>query len=275
MTHGQSQVKLLTINQFADVCYSTPRTLRFYEQKDLIKPYKIGRFNSYRYYHPSQARDFFKLKLLQNFQINLKDIKLLVRKNKTQGLLSKKLLALRNEIQEKEKQLRFLENIHTLLFDQASFDKAIKLENFGPYLLFCMTVSRGDYHQIGSYLENLWSVAKKLKLKFLNQDLTFYFDYQYTPKGGPIELAIICKNPSKILPPLPSGYYFRKFPKQKVLIFTFTGPYSYLSLAHQRFDEYINQTGTKVKGSVFEQYLDNPTNQSCEYQYVTKIYYPF
>ena len=57
MTQGQSQVnpstssgltlsqveesKRLAIKEFAQICRTTPRTLRFYEQKGLFKPFKI------------------------------------------------------------------------------------------------------------------------------------------------------------------------------------------------------------------------------------------
>lgn len=52
----------------------SPRTLRFYEQKGLFKPIKIDSNSKYRFYDPKQARDFLKIKLLQNFHLSLKQI---------------------------------------------------------------------------------------------------------------------------------------------------------------------------------------------------------
>ena len=108
MTHGQSQVNLstssrqghLTIKQFAEVCRTTPRTLRFYEKKGLFKPAVIDAFTKYRSYHPRQAREFLKIKLLQNFHVPLKQIKTSFAEN---TLLSR-LKILKEEIAEKEKE---------------------------------------------------------------------------------------------------------------------------------------------------------------------------
>lgn len=43
---------LLSIHEFAHVCRTTPRTLRFYAQKGLFKPIKIDQNNKYRFYDP-------------------------------------------------------------------------------------------------------------------------------------------------------------------------------------------------------------------------------
>ena len=74
MTQRQSQVNLLTINKFAKMCRTTPRTLRLYEKKGLLKPAYIDTYNSYRYYKVSQVEDFQKIRLLKNFHVPLREI---------------------------------------------------------------------------------------------------------------------------------------------------------------------------------------------------------
>ena len=141
MTQGQSQVNLLTIKQFAEVCRTTPRTLRFYEKKGLFKPAVIDAFNKYRFYHPSQAREFLKIKLLQNFHVPLKQIKA----NSVETTLLNRLKILKEEIAEKEKEYKFLKRIKALLNDD--FNKIFKEIYFGPYRLFCFKVENGQYQK--------------------------------------------------------------------------------------------------------------------------------
>ena len=117
---------LLTIHQFAQVCRTTPRTLRFYEQKGLFRPARVDPSNKYRFYDPKQARDFLKIRLLQNFHIPLKQIEQEIAssvrlsltgrndKNSAEGYLQKRLNELREEIREKEKEYRFLKKIKSL-----------------------------------------------------------------------------------------------------------------------------------------------------------------
>src|SRR5579864_5587967 len=110
MTQRQSQVKLLNISQFAQVCRTTPRTLRFYEQKNLIKPVKVNKSNGYRYYNPYQARDFLKIKLLQNFNLSLKDLKLTVNQN-VDSTFGTEIKKLKQEIKEKQSEMNFLKKV--------------------------------------------------------------------------------------------------------------------------------------------------------------------
>ena len=104
MTQRQSQVTVLSINMFAKLCKTTPRTIRFYEQKGLLFPKKINPDNSYRYYSPNQVKQFMKIKLLQNFHISLKEIKQIIQNKKGSSFFEDKINNLKNEIKEKERQ---------------------------------------------------------------------------------------------------------------------------------------------------------------------------
>src|SRR3990167_7579345 len=81
---------LLTIQQFAKLCRSTPRTLRLYEKLGLIVPIDRDRWNKYRLYDSSQGRKFFRIKLLQNFHVPLKEIGEIIKAKGTQQFLQNK-----------------------------------------------------------------------------------------------------------------------------------------------------------------------------------------
>lgn len=51
---------MLTIGEFSRICKVTTRTLRHYDEIDLIKPVKINEENNYRYYDVNQARTVMK-----------------------------------------------------------------------------------------------------------------------------------------------------------------------------------------------------------------------
>ena len=65
-------------------------------------------YTKYRSYHPRQARDFLKIKLLQNFHIPLAQIRSSFSKNGAEEFLDKKLKELKEEVIEKEKEYEFL-----------------------------------------------------------------------------------------------------------------------------------------------------------------------
>lgn len=264
--------QLLTASEFAKVCSVTPRTIRWYQEQGIIEPIKIDRWNKYAYFDPQQALKIFRIKLLQQFNLSLREIKNLV--NDKNLSLDEELKKLDNFIKEKQKDYLFLKQINNILSPHTSPD--IKSEIIGIFQLFCYRVNNGDYHKIDEYLNKIRKYAKELKLKVLDYEITFYLDedFEYRPKQSNLEIALIVEKPITTLKDLSENYYFREFPKTKALTFTFKGPYSYLTLIYKKVDKYIEDQKIKLSGPVFEIYLKNPTNTKSAYNYITKICYP-
>lgn len=89
------------------------------------------------------------------------------------------------------------------------------------------------------------SINNSPTLLLLCSDICLYIEkgnyYQideYKPKDTRLEIGLICKKKNPNIKKPPKNYYFKKFPKTKALIFTFKGPYYFISLIHKRLDEY-------------------------------------
>lgn len=269
MTQGQSQVKVLSIHEFAQICRTTPRTLRFYEQKGLIKPHKIDRFTHYRYYLPEQVRKFSEIKLLQNFEIHLNEMPLQLVEKNAENILNNKLKLLQAEIQEKKKTLIFLKNITKLFYKPDQM--VLKPLTIGPYYLLCWKITQGDYSKISNYGEQMKIEAKKLGLEFKNSEIIFYLSPDYQPKHTPLEIALICKKSSKNIT-LPENYYFKNFSKTNVLSLYYKGPYEFMDLIYRKTDEIMLKN--KIKNLPFDINLHGPLDKKSKYDYSTLICYP-
>lgn len=281
MTQGQSQVNvstklntnLLTINEFAKICGTTPRTLRFYEQKGLFKPIKIDSWNNYRYYHPSQARDFFIIKLLQNFHLPLSQIKSTKRSNGKDILLGQKLESLASEIEEKQKEYNFLKNIDEIFKNNFSLKGKLKEESFGPYTLLCTRIE-GEYKNLPNYIKELWKQSKKLGIKCRQPEIVFYLEHIFNPKKAKFEIALICSNKFSKKKFLPEGYHFKKFPKTKIYTYKYVGPFQYLNLIYEKLYAYMDKEKLDyTKGGVLELSIRGPLNTKSPYDYLTKLGY--
>ncbi|MFQ6791697.1 MAG: MerR family DNA-binding transcriptional regulator [Thomasclavelia sp.] len=53
---------MLQIKEFAKLCGCTTSILRYYDHKDILKPYFIESFTGYRYYQNNQALEFYRIK---------------------------------------------------------------------------------------------------------------------------------------------------------------------------------------------------------------------
>lgn len=66
---------MLQIKEFAKLCGCTTSILRYYDSKDILKPYFIEPFTGYRYYQNNQALEFYRIKQLQEVGLSIKEIK--------------------------------------------------------------------------------------------------------------------------------------------------------------------------------------------------------
>src|ERR1035437_5250508 len=164
MTQRQSQVKLITIKEFAELCRTTVRTIRFYDQKGLLKPVMVDQWTKYRYYSPYQAREYSKIKLFHNFKIPLKEVgESLKAKNKYE-ILDNRLTTLEKELEEKQNEYGFLKIVRRFLFGNARPDRFFHNETLGPYLLLCKLEEKGKYASIDKVIFELLSLAKRLNI---------------------------------------------------------------------------------------------------------------
>lgn len=265
--------QLLTASEFAKICHVTPRTIRWYQSIGLLKPIKVDKWNKYAYFEPVQAIKVFKIKLFQQLNIPLNDMKDSLRKDSIEQEVSE----LEKKIKEKQEEVNFLKKLNTLLY-QTSASNLLKAENIGPFGLLSLTIKSGDYYKISFYLENLRKVAKNLGLR-TSEGITFYLDstLKYKPKNSPLEIAFKTKNPKSIS--IPSGYKFRQFSKTGALVFEFKTPSIYLHdiylpLVYKKLDKYISDKKIRLHGPVFEIYDKNLSQGKSSGEIITKIYYP-
>ncbi|MDD6878854.1 MAG: MerR family transcriptional regulator [bacterium] len=66
---------LYKIGKFAKIVDTSIRTLRYYDEIDLLKPIEIDLFTGYRYYSKEQIDDFNIIKSLQYVGFSLEEIK--------------------------------------------------------------------------------------------------------------------------------------------------------------------------------------------------------
>lgn len=271
MTLRKSQVNLLTIRQFANACQTTPRTLRFYDQKEILKPYKTDRWNKYRYYHPDQVLEFTKIRLLQKFNLSIEEIDRFQDKSAVE-FLNEELKNISDQISETKKKYFFLNKISLLLWSKSKLNLDVK--TIGPFNLFCFYIEKGKYSEISDYINTLWQEAIKLGLKCEKREVLFYLDPYLKPKDTKLEVALFCKSTPNLEQKLPENFYFRTFPKTKACHYSYKGPYDFLPLVYQRLDYHflVNQISTNIP--VFEIYEKGPHNTKSQYDFLTKIYYP-
>jgi DNA-binding transcriptional MerR regulator len=72
---------MLKIHEFADLCQTTTKTLRFYDQKGLLQADYVSPITGYRYYKTETARVFLQIEMLKRAGLSLVQIKTKLQQN--------------------------------------------------------------------------------------------------------------------------------------------------------------------------------------------------
>jgi DNA-binding transcriptional MerR regulator len=281
MTQRQSQdnvlekpgTNLLSIREFARICRVTPRTIRFYDQKDLLKPKYIDEWTKYRYYDPLQVRDFLMIKFMQNFHIPLSQIKLNLQIKSNDLYLKERLDDLKKEIEERRREINFLEKIHLLFFEDKNVKNMFKKEEIGPFQLFGLKFENTSYDLINKHREEVRLEAKKLGIKS-NQDLVIYLDSKFKPKNTAIEVYVICKKENLKIVSLPEKYIFKSFPRIKALTYEYSGPELYFIIVYQRLFYLLGKLKVSIKNNNFDIYESSLGHGNSVYDFEAKLIFP-
>lgn len=285
MTQGENQVIVykqqstpiktvvrgfLTIHQFATLCRTTVRTIRFYDKKGILRPASVDSYTGYRYYHPHQTREFFKIKLIQTFDVPLKEIGKVGKLYSEGSFLDKKLAQLKTVIEEKQKEYRILQIIKNDLVD-GKIKQNVKVRNVGPFFIFGKEFLDARYDKINADIVDLYKKAKELGLSTTKREHVLYLEpHVYSPHQTHLQISLIL---SKLPKHVPNGYYAKKIPKEKVLTYLYKGPYEYLTFVHKEMYAIAKKQGF-LKAYSFDVHTKGPLNTASEFDYDTLVGYP-
>ena len=212
---------------------------------------------------------------MQNFHIPLKQIKLNLDLKVGDKYLEEKLKSLKREIEENQKEFKFLQKLKDLFFADKKLNEVFKREEVGPFSLFCLKIEHGSYDSVNEYRQDLRKQAERLDLEVEERDIILYLDTDYRPKDTRLEFSLICKKDySKQNINLAQNYYFRTFPKTKALVYSYQGLNIYFILVYQRLFFYIDKYKVKLKGPNFDINMEDPFIQKSPFDYRTKLVFP-
>lgn len=255
---------MITIGEFASLCKTSKKTIRYYEQIGLILPAYVNEHNGYRFYEESQIEVFLIISRLKWYGFSLQDIKqmLLNQKEPNLELIYNQILHLQQEMNEKASILRELESYSTnyertgLLMPNPKF--AIQEEQRKAIPIFEVrdTISMDHF---GDLYGKLFSgnVAPRGPVG------SIYYDELFDRDHADCGVFFVCKE-DDANNMLPAGKYVSLMHQ---------GPYHQLSETYNALVQYIKNHGFQIAGAPFELYLNNPEEVPVD-QLETEVYFP-
>lgn len=260
---------MLSIGEFSKICKVTTRTLRHYDDINLIKPKLVNEENGYRYYEVDQIRDMLLVSRLKGYNFSLEEIKKVLEMNNREFTLEKimekekKIEKMINDFFEVEKQMKY--DILRLKkgFDIMSFVDEMEVTILNTEdMNIVSTRQHMSVEEYGKYIGKVFEIIAANKLNAAGSPMSIYYDDEFDEKNNDTEVAVPVKE---------SNEFTRTFKGCLCAMTKYKGSYSGLSNGYGRIIEWIEKNGYEIDGHPFEKYINGPMDEG---ETLTEIYFP-
>lgn len=185
---------MLKIGEFSQLGQVSIRTLRHYDEIDLLHPQVVDEESGYRYYSVKQLEVLAQIVLLRELKFSLKEIKSLIQQNSkifTAALL-KKDREIEKEIQRDQFRQQQIHQMIQRMQHKGKYQVSIKKIPAFSIVSFRKRI-KSFYHE-GLLWKEFMSLLKKQGIAFPtspDENLTIFHDKEYLEEGVDVEVAIL------------------------------------------------------------------------------------
>lgn len=260
---------MISIGEFSKICKVTTRTLRYYDDINLLKPVMVNKENNYRFYDVSQVRTILMINRLKEYEFSLEEIHNLISTNDNDIILNK-IIDKKKELQDKINRFEQIKNqmdfdILNLEkgFDLMSFIEEIKVELIETQDMNIISSRQiMNVNEYGKYIGKLFEEVFANKLTILGHPMSIYYGEEFDEEHNDTEVAIPVKEENNLT---------RNLKGQLCAKTVFNGPYSKLNIAYGKMLEWISKNNYKIIGSPYDKYIKGPADGK---EIITEIYFP-
>lgn len=262
---------MLSIGEFSKISNVTTKTLRYYDEINLIKP-AIVKDNGYRYYNVLQLKDILLINKLKHYMFSLDEISKVLKSPYDDLLLCKLIKEKQNIIINDIKNYNYV--LAQLENDLLNLERGINimsyLDNIDVKLVDVETKNilslrqKMNVEDYGKYMGKLFEIITKEKLTPTGAPMSIYHDEEFNPLNTDIEIAIPVKEVVKGTRDMKIGL---------CAMATLKGPYSELVSIYAKISQWIDKEGYNLSNCPFEIYVTDPFKTKPE-NYITEVYFP-
>lgn len=263
--------QFLQIGMFAHMNHVSIKTLRHYDEYDLLKPAYVNIENGYRYYTTSQIADLHQILALKDIGFSLEEIKNIQKEISNKNILINKKQQILIQISTLTNQLAKIESY--LNDDDTILSSPILIKSLPEVIVASSWHKIDDYDSIFDLMPQMGLEMEKLGCQCAQPDYCFirYLDDEYKDSGISIEMCQavteIKENTDKLS--------FQILPKVKEAACIFhKGSYDTFPKSYAKLLQFIENNHYKICGHFRESYIDGVWNKESSEEWLSEIQVP-
>lgn len=263
---------MLSIGDFSKVSQVSPKTLRYYDEINLLNPTFTDANSGYRYYVVSQLETILLIKRLKEYMFSLEEIKQVIESDQDQDLLQITIIKKKKEISQKMQNYSLL--LDRIVEDLTTLERGKKLMSYlnsievklteVPEMNILYLRKQMNVQEYGKYIGELFGRLTAEQFTPTGPPLTIYHSPDFNPESSDMELAV---------PIAEKNEQTRTLPTSLCATSTHVGSYTEMSSVYSKILKWIEEKGYKMNGAPFEIYQTDP-NTTAPDKNVVEIYFP-
>ena len=265
---------LFRIGEFSRLGKTSIKTLRYYDECGLLKPDKIDRFNSYRYYSTAQLFTLYRIQSLRAAGLSISEIADVLSGADEEFILRQKRNALLDDLAQIKRRIAAVDY---LLAESGSEKKSMYsavIKEIPECIVFAKTGCVKHYADFMTLIPEIGAevAAANPNLKCTVPDYCFmqYIDKGYQTENVRYEFCQAVESFGVETETIT----FKKLPAATVVSILHKGHYDDLGRAYAFVFDWIEKNGYTVCGMPRECYIDGVWNCESESDWLTELQIP-
>jgi effector-binding domain-containing protein len=268
---------MIKIGDFSKLSQVSVKTLRFYDEMELLSPIETDRSTGYRYYSLDQLPRLNRILALKDLGFSLEQIAQALENGisleQLRGMLRLKQAEQQQRVQEEQERLVRVEARLRQIEMEASVSKYdVVIKKLESQKVASVRRVIGNPQEVGSMFNELFGYLGKKGVRPLGPPYGIWHDHEYKEKDLDAEVAVAVAQSF----PAGEGVQPGELPGVPAAACTIhQGPYEDFSNAYTAIAEWINANGYRMVGPYREHYLRGPGPGPMDpNSYVTEIQIP-
>lgn len=268
---------MIRIGDFSKLSRVSIKTLRFYDDKELLNPIHVDEWTGYRYYSFEQLPRLNRILALKDLGFSLGEIGELLDEDvsleQLRGMLRVRQSEAQKRLHEEQERLGRIEaRLKQIELEDKMSEYDVIIKQVEPITVACMRDTIPSYSQQGALWKALEGYLAMHRVRPNGPCFTMYLDEEY--KESDVD-AMVCE-PINMDLTESSRVKVQQLPGVETMVCAVHhGPFTTISEAHNAIHKWIEDNGYRVNGPEREIYL-NPAKggSQTDPKTVTEIQYP-
>jgi len=268
---------MIRIGDFSKLSRVSIKTLRYYDDVDLLSPTHVDEWTGYRYYAFEQLARLHRILALKDLGFSLAEIIELLDENvsleQLRGMLRVRQSEAQRHVKEEQERLERIEaRLRQIELEDKMSEYDVVIKQVEPVSIACVRDTIPTYSQQGALWKTLEGYLAMHRVRSTGPCFTIYFDEEY--KEADID-AMVCE-PIDVDLPESFKVKVQELPGVETMACTVHhGPFTTISNAYSAILKWIEENGYRINGPGREIYLQPAeAGSQTDPQTVTEVQFP-